>query len=290
MLKVSSIKFIDSRNREYTINNNQIEFFPFIGGENANIITTQVWNQHGNTHINALMEAADGELIFIINTSVLHSTEILNERRAITNICNPLNGTVQMQVTLNDNSVFNKDITFTNAPSFPTGLENRNPNWQKVQLIFQANNPFWYAEADIIESFYGVEPLFTFPFTMSPSAPIIFGNVIPSKTAYNSGQVEAPIVIEIKGACVNPVITNETTGEYISFNNLVMTANQRLIIDTTFGQKKVELDGYNVFNKLNYASTFFNLEIGENVIDFSDETGTPDATVSFIYKNLYVTI
>lgn len=290
MLKVKTIKFTDVSDREYIINSRQIEAFPFIGGEEANIITTQVWNQHGNTHINSLMDVAESELIFIINTSVLQPNEILNERRRITDICNPLNGTVKMTVYMNDDSVFERDVTFVSAPNFPIGLENRNSSWQKVQLMMQANNPFWYAEAVIIESFYGIEPLFTFPFTMSPSAPVIFGNVIPSNIAMNYGQVEAPIVIEIIGACTNPTITNETTGEYISFNNLVMTANQRLIIDTTFGQKKVLLDGYNIFNKLNYASTFFNLAIGANAIDFSDATGNPDANVNFIYRNLYITI
>ena len=43
-----------------------------------------------------------------------------------------------------------------------------------------------------------------------------------------------------------------------------MVAGDELIIDTTFGRKKVELNGQNVFNKLDFASTFFNLIKGEN--------------------------
>ena len=86
---------------------------------------------------------------------------------------------------------------------------------------------------------------------MSTADPVIFGNIIPSNMAINSGQVEAPIMIEIKGACVNPKIKNETTGEFISFKNLtMMSANDVLVIDTTFGKKKVELNGQNVFHKL----------------------------------------
>ena len=282
--------FKDSKNQQYFINGSQIEEFPLQGGEEANMISTQVWNQHGNTHINALMESFDGELIFIIYTRNMRPDEIATARRKITNICNPLNGTITMTVTLNNDEAFNRDITFTSAPSFPIGLDNRNNDWQKVQLLYEANNPFWYAEAEIVESFQGVEPLFNFPFTMSPTAPIIFGQVIPSKVAINEGQVAAPVVIEINGSCVNPRITNETTGEFIAFKDLTMTANQTLVIDTTFGQKRVELDEENVFNKLDFNSTFFNLAIGENSIDFSDETGNPEATIHFIYKNLYVTI
>lgn len=282
--------FKDSKNQQYFINGSQVEAFPLQGGEEANMISTQVWNQHGNTHINALMESFDGELIFIIYTRNMRPDEIATARRKITNICNPLNGTITMTVTMNNDESFNRDITFTSAPSFPVGFENRNNDWQKVQLLYEANNPFWYAEAEIVESFQGVEPLFNFPFTMSPTTPIIFGEVIPSKVAINEGQVAAPVVIEINGTCVNPRITNETTGEFIAFKDLTMTANQTLVIDTTFGQKKVELDEENVFNKLDFNSTFFNLAIGENSIDFSDETGNPEATIHFIYKNLYVTI
>lgn len=290
MLKIRSIKMTDSKENTYTMNFNQVETFPLIGGESANMVTTQSWNQHGDTPINAMMETYEGELIFIINTTNMFPEQIAQERRKITNICNPLNGTVKMSVTLNDGSTFHRDITFTSAPVFPVGLENRNKNWQKVQLLYSANNPFWYAETEILETFQGVEPLFELPFTMSPTTPIIFGNVIPSNTATNEGQVDAPVVIEIKGACINPRIDNETTGEFIAFKNLTMNAGDVLVIDTTFGKKKVELNGQNVFNKLDFASTFFNLQIGENSIDFTDETGSTETTIHFLYKNLYITI
>ena len=290
MLKVESIKFTDAKGKEYLIQKQQIESFPLDGGEEANMISTQVWNQHGNTHINSLMNYVERELIFIIYTRYMRPDEIEIARRMITNICNPLNGIIRMTITLNNGSIYHRDVTFSTAPSFPVGLENRNYDWQKVQLFYTANNPFWYSEIEIVESFQGSEPLFSFPFSMSIADPVIFGNVIPSKMAINSGQAEAPIIIQIKGSCVNPKITNETTGEFIGFRDLTMNANQTLVIDTTFGSKRVELDGENVFHKLDFNSTFFNLVIGENAIDFSDETGNPEATIHFIYKNLYVTI
>jgi hypothetical protein len=291
LLKIESIEFKDSKNRSYLIKHRQIESFPLIGGEEARMVSTQVWNQHGNTHINAFMEAYEGELIFIIYTSSMRDSQVEAARRKISDICNPLNGIIQMTVNLNNGSIYHRDITFVAAPSFPTGIENRNTDWQKVQLLYSANNPFWYAETEIVESFQGVEPLFSFPFSMQPVVdPVIFGQIIPSNVAINEGQVEAPVVIQIQGACINPSITNETTGEFMAFKDLTMAANQTLIIDTTFGRKKVELDGVNVFNKLDFNSTFFNLVIGENLIDFSDDTGNPDATIHFIYRNLFITI
>jgi hypothetical protein len=290
LLKVDSIKFTDSKNKTYYILNNQIELFPIIGGEESNMITTQVWNQQGNTHINSLIEPYEGEIIFILYTRNRQLDEIEAGRRILTNMCNPLNGTVKMTVTLNNGAVYNRDIVFNSAPLFPVGIENRNRDWQKVQLLYTANNPFWYEETEIIESFQASEPLFKLPFTMSASSPVILGNIAPSKAAVNNGQAEAPLTIEITGACVNPKITNETTGEFIAFKNLTMTTGQKLIINTAFGEKKVQLDGANVFHKLDFNSTFFSLAIGDNIINFTDDLGSPDASIIFKYKNLYVSI
>ena len=69
-----------------------------------------------------------------------------------------------------------------------------------------------------------------------------------------------------------------------------MDGSDELLIDTTFGQKRVELNGVNVFNKLDFTSTFFNLIRGSNEIDFSDESGSNTATILFIYQNLFISI
>lgn len=290
MLKINEIMFESENGDSLTIYGHQIESFPLIGGETANMINTQVWNQHGNTHVAAYMESFEGELIFAIITKNMNDRDILEERQRIIEICNPLNGTLKMQITLSDGSIYSRDITFVAAPFFPTGFENRNEKWQKVQLQYEANNPFWYSANEIIETFKSVEPMFSFPFAMSPTNPVIFGTMIPANSATNDGQVEAPMTIRIAGACINPEVINQTTGEFIRFKNLTMIASDVLEIDTTFGQKKVLLNGQNVFNKLDFNSTFFNLVLGENVIDFNDETGSTAATIHFIYRNLYVTI
>jgi hypothetical protein len=290
MLKVEKIEFIDSKSNTYTIKKHQIENFPLIGGEDANIITSKVWNQHGNTLINSLMESTQAELIFALYTGDLAAPQIEEQRRQLVNICNPLNGTLTMKITLNSGNTYRKDISFLSAPSFPIGRDNRNEIWQKVLLEYESNNPFWYAEQELVETFQAVQPLFIFPFTMSTTDPMYMGNILPSNIAENNGQVAAPVTIRIEGACVNPRIDNKTTGEFIKFNNLTMAADQVLNIDTTFGEKKVTLDGANIFNKLDYNSTFFNLVIGTNEIEFTDDTGSTTAAIYFIYKELFITL
>lgn len=495
MLKVDKIEFWWN-DKVYTINKNQIQDFPLIGGTAANIITTKVWNQHGNTWVDSYMEAQDENLTFILYTAFKNSNQIEEMRKECTDICNPLNGKVRMKVYLNSGSIYNRDIVFTTAPSFAVGADNRNQAWQKVLLQFEANNPFWYSEEEIVESFQAVEPLFSFPFNMTgqtdkafgdyvnkttgnlttnpnlfryrqatalataitdfttevsqshydaveaiggttstwgtttnlnipqmlwsfdvikileakyttaiwggltalsdkvakaktmitkiiydyrgygtnsagssvtlnrwrsdtntwygnwtynntvvtqhlissltPSNnidangmihlmantaasngtvasnlitdyvhlelqltadyktdPIYFGAILPNNVAVNTGQVPAPVTIRIEGACINPrigKIINDVEVAFIKFNNLTLTAKDVLEIQTAFGEKGVWLNGVSIFNKLDFSSDFFNLDVGPNEISFTDDTGSTAAAIHFIYKNLYVTV
>jgi|SRR4051812_5643178 Phage tail protein len=293
MLRVDKIEFWLGDYATYTIDKSQIETFPLIGGNGANTITTQVWNQHGNTYVETFMQPIDEEISFALYYGNKNRYEQLELRKAVTDICNPLNGILQMKVFLNTGDIFNRDITFRTAPSFPTGLDNRNPVWQKVVLSITAHNPFWYSEKEIVESFQAVDPLFYFPFTMASSAPVYFGNVRPNNVAINTGQVPAPVTIRITGACINPKITKIINGieaAYIKFNNLTLAANDLLEITTAFGEKGVWLNGQSVFNKLDFSSDFFSLDVGENEIEFTDDSGSRAASIHFIYKNLYITV
>jgi Phage tail protein len=291
MLKVDSIEFRDSQDRTYTIRKHQLEAFPIVGGNRGNNITTRVFNQHGNTFVESYMDSEEESITFAIYTADKSNIEIEEARKEIAKICNPINGKIEMKVTLNSGSVYYREITFVSAPTFPIGRENRNPVYQKVLLQFEANNPFWYSEEEINETFQAVTPLLYFPFTMSTTDPLYMGSIQPNNIAINEGHVEAPVTIRIYGACVNPRIDNITTGEYMKFNNLTMVATDVLEINTAFGEKYVKLNGItSVFNKLDYNSTFFNLKVGSNEIKFSDDTGSTTAAIHFVYKNLFISI
>lgn len=289
MLKVDKVEFWHEKDK-YTVNSNQIQYFPLIGGTKANIITTKIWNQHGDSFIDAYMDSEDLTFTFILSLLNKNRYDTMNMRKNISDICNPLNGIITMKIYLNTGEVYNRDIVFSTAPSFPIGTANRNKDWQIVQLNFTAHNPFWYADEEIVETFQSVEPEFQFPFTMAASAPVFYGTILPNNIAKNEGQVPAPVAITIVGACTNPRIDNITTGEYIAFNNLTMTATDELEINTAFGEKKVSLNGTNIFNKLDFSSTFFQLVKGDNEIKFSDDTGNNSAAIHFVYQNLFITI
>jgi len=123
--------------------------------------------------------------------------------------------------------------------------------------------------------------------------PVYFGAILPNNVAVNTGQVPAPVTIRIEGACINPrigKIINDVEVAFIKFNNLTLTAKDVLEIQTAFGEKGVWLNGVSIFNKLDFSSDFFNLDVGPNEISFTDDTGSTAAAIHFIYKNLYVTV
>jgi Phage tail protein len=293
VLRIAEITFTNSEGRSLTIGNTGKYLLTerlVTSGLPSTAFTTKAYNQHGRTFLENVYDEQSFTFNFLINNIGLSSYSIQSARREIADVFMPHLGEGTLSVTLETGDVFLRTVSVDIAPFFPSGFENSNTIWQHVEVEMVANNPYWYSSNEIFETFQAVEPLFNFPFTMSTSEPVIFGNVVPNQYAYNEGQAEAPVTIVIFGACVNPSITNVTTGEFIRFKNLTMDANDVLEIDTTFGQKKVELNGETVFNKLDFSSTFFNLKTGYNEIDFSDDTGSNTATIHFIYRNQFISI
>lgn len=111
------------------------------------------------------------------------------------------------------------------------------------------------------------------------------------KNIINSGHVETPVEIEFHGPAANPKIANMTTGEFIRIKR-ELTSDDTLYINTAFGQKKVEIirGGIreNAFDYIDLASTFFSLQPGDNVIEYSCENGLDPQSVEIYYYNRYV--
>ncbi|MNJ51482.1 Phage tail protein [compost metagenome] len=131
---------------------------------------------------------------------------------------------------------------------------------------------------------------------------MIFSLRLPTQFAFsayrgtfvNSGDVETPVEIHYKGPATNPVVESETTGEYIKVN-YELTAEDTLIINTAFGNKRVEVlndDGTrtNVFHWIDLGSTFFQLQPGRNMLKYGSdyESEQAAATVMIYWYNKYL--
>lgn len=154
----------------------------------------------------------------------------------------------------------------------------------KCLISLTAANPFWLDNMITSEQIAvwigGMSFPFRFPVRFAvPGEPRI--NII------NNGDAETPVEIVIIGPCANPVITNQTTGEYIKINRVVL-AGETLIVTTDFGNKRVELDGVNVFNTIDLGSTFFSLGVGDNIIEVTNDNINDNPTVKINYQNRYL--
>ena len=130
----------------------------------------------------------------------------------------------------------------------------------------------------------GLKFKFSLPFSLKKRGPT-------KKNIINDGHVETPVQIYFKGPAVNPKIVNHATGEFIQVIR-ELTADDTLIINTEFGNKTVEIENNgvrtNAFHYIDLDSEFFNLQVGDNLIEYRSDNEINPQSVEIRYKNRYV--
>ena len=155
---------------------------------------------------------------------------------------------------------------------------------QKASISFRAPDPYWQSvtesEAEIVTWIGGL----TFPLVF----PISFAQAGAKKiNVINGGDVETPVRVEITGPATNPRITNVTTGEFIQVDHN-LGAGEVLTVTTDFGNKRVEIEGENKFHYINQETTFFSLQAGDNIIEYTSEDVSDTAKVKISYCTRYL--
>ncbi|WP_027930691.1 phage distal tail protein [Amycolatopsis thermoflava] len=162
---------------------------------------------------------------------------------------------------------------------------------QKIAAQFKAYNPYWQDVSAISppEWSTGVTPTFfpIFPIRLTSSEIAVDG------TIDNAGDVEAWPVWTITGPGSGIVLRNLSTGEYLSFPDVVMGEGQTLYIDTRPGVKTVTLDtnsvGTNMFGAMYAGSSLWPLVPGSNAIRLEMAgitVGTSKLAVSYTQQYL----
>lgn len=113
----------------------------------------------------------------------------------------------------------------------------------------------------------------------------------PRKNVYNSGHLDTSIKIIFQGPAVNPRVTNLTTGEFIQVNR-TLTSDDILYINTKFGHKTVEIEHNgkisDAFNYIDLDSSFFNLQTGDNLIEYSSQNELDPQNVEIKYREKFL--
>lgn len=112
-------------------------------------------------------------------------------------------------------------------------------------------------------------------------------------TILNDGHMSTPVEIDFYGPAENPRVTNETTGEYIQVNRS-LGEDDVLHITTAFGNKTVVIEHQgvqtNAFHYIDLDTTFFELQLGENLISYDTDNDLEPQGVEIRYRKRYLGI
>ena len=169
---------------------------------------------------------------------------------------------------------------------------------QRASLSFIAHDPFWYTSGTATTLTLSISGHAVFPFygvTQSATRPTkhIMGAASPTGTANNTGNWPSSVTCTIYGEMVDPVITDTTTGDYMSFSGTI-AAGARLVFTTGYGKQSVryyssgaDMVGTNAFSYVNIGSTFFLLDPGTNVISLTYSSALAPSSAVITWESKY---
>jgi hypothetical protein len=105
------------------------------------------------------------------------------------------------------------------------------------------------------------------------------------QTVYNYGNTTTYPTITIVGGCTNPSITDQTTGQVLSFNT-TLTASDVLTIDTD--TRQVLLNGLSARNLMSNSSSWFSFPSGGTTVSFIATASTIDTTCVVSWADAYL--
>jgi len=251
------------------------------GAVNVDIQTQKSPYQDGVSYIGNTLEPRPLSIEVMVLAENLH--EMAKHRHKLLQVFNPKLEQGKLIYQLGNIKREIKAISEL-APVFPENKDFKDTMQQGLIQLY-CPDPFWLDNFEISEEITtwigGISFPLRLPTTFAMAGPRII-NIV------NNGDVKTPVKIEIYGPATNPKITLRETGEFIRIKD-TLTADDVVVITTEFGNKRVEKNGQNAFNILDLPdSTFFNLQVGDNVIEFTTEDVSNNANAKISYRNRYL--
>ena len=106
----------------------------------------------------------------------------------------------------------------------------------------------------------------------------------------NDGDVPTGVQIQFiaeRGPCTNPKITLVGTGQFVRVV-VDMKEGDVLMVDTNKRHQVIELNGVNVYQKIDRLSEPFELEVGSNYLEYDADENYTNLDVKLFYTPLYL--
>lgn len=166
-------------------------------------------------------------------------------------------------------------------------------NGETIQISLICPRPYFEDLETIYTQLSKIIKMFEFPFYFDRPEELAEITAYPQCSIINSGDVECGCVIkiEIDEAVTDLNIYNTTRQEYLSFE-YEFAANDEITISTVSGDMFARIlrngEQINLLNFVKGGSTWFKLDIGENIFTFSVTSGSVDSvSMQFENYNLY---
>ena len=125
----------------------------------------------------------------------------------------------------------------------------------------------------------------------------MFGYRQPSLTVAiaNKSAVAVGMRIEFKAnaTLLSPSLINVVTQEYFKINK-EMQAGERIVVDTTIGEKKVQGivggEALNYFKYRDLQSTWLQLAVGDNIFRYDADSDIGNLEVYVYFRNKYLEV
>ncbi|PWW37403.1 MULTISPECIES: phage tail family protein [Paenibacillus] len=282
---METVLFINSQGEKFFLGTSKpfyLKTIDGIAGVPSNLLSTKSPYQDGTSFVDMML--ADRPISMVGGIIAKNQYELYKYRREITRILNPKLGLGTLIYT-NPYRNYAIQAVAEGAPQFNDRIVVNQPF--TINLV--CPDPYFTDVEPQEQALRYESGGFRFPLHL----PTQFAKLGFTGSFSNDGDVSTPVEIQYKGPALNPIITNETTGEFIKVN-YNLTSSDVLIINTAFGKKRVEIlnnDGTrtNVFHWIDLSSTFFQLIPGENILKYGSERegDVVSAVVTILWNNRY---
>jgi len=219
-------------------------------------IAARAPEQHGNTYIATWFRPR--EFSITISLSGCDAADFQQKHRALARVINPLDSST-LRIESEDHLRFYLDCKLVTG----VAVNRQNSRIAEVLLQLIACNPFFYTD----EEEYAILSSLSGGLFIAFTIPGIIGSPAnqASFTITNDGHIYTTPVITIDGPIDNPAFYNDTSGQVLTVNELVLAGSQ-LVID--MGNRTAFIytgaAATNVLGSL--TGTFWNLAVGDNDI------------------------
>lgn len=261
-----------------------------VGAVNTNIQSQKSPNQHGETYLGSTLDTRD---ISIELTILAENENDMTRKR--NKLLQAFNATLGEGTLIYQRGNITRKIKALpeSAPTFPDARPFED-TMQPALIQLYCSDPFFEDELATKTDIAIWKGAFEFPLELIEEG-IELGFREPSLivNVFNKGDVSCGMRIQFKALAtvINPSLFNVNTREQFKINK-ALEAGEVITVTTEFQNKRVELNKNgvvsNAFNFIDLASTFLQLDVGDNLFRYDAEVGIDNLEVSIYYTPLYL--